>query len=88
MSRELWGFIFLMVIMKVPIAYLVAVVWYACKSPPPPEPAFKLVEEPEPQPACPWRMQRRNPDKPRRPRVGPRPGVQTARAPNALAERR
>jgi hypothetical protein len=55
MSGEWWGFIFLMLIMKVPIAYLAGVVWYACKPPDPPEPAVKLVEDPEPEPRCPWR---------------------------------
>ena len=44
MSGEWWGFVFLMLIMKVPIAYLAGVVWYACKEPEPPEPAVKLVE--------------------------------------------
>ena len=48
MSGEWWGFIFLMLIMKVPIAYLAGVVWYACKAPDPPEPAVKLVEVPVP----------------------------------------
>ena len=36
-----------MLIMKVPIAYLAGVVWYACKPPDPPEPARMLVEDPE-----------------------------------------
>jgi predicted membrane channel-forming protein YqfA (hemolysin III family) len=68
MSGEWWAFIFLMLIMKVPIAYLAGVVWYACKPPEPPEPAVKLVEAPEPAPLCPWRLHRRDPVKPRRPR--------------------
>jgi hypothetical protein len=58
MSREWWGFIFLMVIMKIPIAYLAGVVWYACKEPRPPEPALNLAEAPEPEPRCPWRSRR------------------------------
>ena len=37
MSGEWWGFIFLMLVMKVPIVYLAGVVWYACKPPDPPE---------------------------------------------------
>ena len=39
MSGDWWVFIFLMVVMKAPIAYLAGVVWYACKAPDPPEPA-------------------------------------------------
>jgi hypothetical protein len=57
-----------MLIMKVPIAYLAGVVWYACKPPDPPEPARMLVEDPERAPDCPWRLQRRDPFRPRRPR--------------------
>ena len=61
MSGEWWGFIFLMLVMKVPIAYLAGVVWYACKPPDPPEPARMLVEAPERAPECPWRLRRRDP---------------------------
>lgn len=48
MSGEWWAFIFLMLMLKLPLVYLGAVVWYACKEPTPPEPAAKLVEVPEP----------------------------------------
>jgi hypothetical protein len=66
MSGDWWVFIFLMVVMKAPIAYLAGVVWYACKPPDPPEPAVKLAEVPEPgPPLCPWRPLRRG-------RAGPR----------------
>jgi predicted membrane channel-forming protein YqfA (hemolysin III family) len=68
MSREWWGFIFLMLIMKVPIVYLAGVVWYACKPPDPLEPAPKLVEVPDPAPPCPWLEHRRNAVRPRKPR--------------------
>jgi hypothetical protein len=78
MSGEWWGFIFLMLIMKVPIAYLAVVVWYACKAPDPPEPAVKLVEAPHPEPDCPWRLRHRRPVGPRRPPAGPRVGPFTA----------
>jgi predicted membrane channel-forming protein YqfA (hemolysin III family) len=74
MSGEWWGFIFLMLIMKVPIAYLAGVVWYACKAPDPPEPAVKLVEAPEPEPMCPWRLRHRRPAGPRRPTPSPHQG--------------
>jgi hypothetical protein len=84
MAGEWWGFVFLMLIMKVPIAYLAGVVWYACKPPDPPEPAVKLVEATDPEPQCPWRLRRRN-SKPRRPlvpspRVGRSPLVSRAYA--------
>ena len=68
MSGEWWGFIFLMVVLKVPIVYLAGVVWYACKPPDPPEPARMLVEAPEPGPECPWRLRRQDVRRPRRPR--------------------
>ena len=84
----MWGFVFLMFVMKVPILYLLGVVWYACKSPPPPEPALKVVEEHDPKPPCPWQMRRRNPDAPRRPRVPPRRTLRPARAAHSFAERR
>ena len=75
MSGEWWGFIFLMLIMKVPIAYLAGVVWYACKPPDPPEPAVKLVETPGPEPLCPWRLRHRGSVGPGRPPVhSPRVG--------------
>ena len=88
MSREWWGFIFLMLVMKVPIAYLAGVVWYACKPPDPLEPAPKLVEEPEPAPQCPWLMRRRSLDGPRKPRPPvPRP-YRPVRVSNAYARHR
>jgi predicted membrane channel-forming protein YqfA (hemolysin III family) len=88
MSGEWWGFIFLMLIMKVPIAYLAGVVWYACKPPDPPEPAVKLVEEPEPEPRCPWRVRRRHPIGPRGTRLRRRPVRRPTRVSHAYAERK
>jgi predicted membrane channel-forming protein YqfA (hemolysin III family) len=87
MSGEWWGFIFLMLIMKVPIAYLAGVVWYACKAPDPPEPAVKLVEAPKPEPECPWRLRHRRPVGPRRSPTGPRVG-RSPRVAHAYARRR
>jgi hypothetical protein len=87
MSGEWWGFVFLMVIMKIPIAYLAGVVWYACKPPDPPEPALKLVEEPEPAPECPWRRGR-PPAGPRFPHAPKRRVPAAARTAHAYAERR
>ncbi len=73
MSGDWWVFIFLMVVMKAPIAYLAGVVWYACKAPDPPEPALNLAVEPESEPGppqCPWRQPRRRPSGPRSPHGG------------------
>jgi hypothetical protein len=85
MSGEWWGFIFLMLIMKIPIAYLAAVVWYACKPPDPPEPAVKLAEVPDPSPLCPWRLGRRSISHPFRPRPNPRHTRPTPRVSHAFA---
>ncbi len=87
MSGEWWGFIFLMLIMKVPIAYLAGVVWYACKPPDPPEPAVKLAEAPEPPPTCPWRLRRREPVGPRRPPAPTRRAGASPRVSHAYARR-
>ena len=78
MSGEWWAFIFLMVMLKLPIVYLGVVVWYACKPPLPPEGAAKLVEELPPHDLWrPWRSRRLNPH--------PRPphGAPSRRAPRA-----
>jgi len=85
MSGEWWGFIFLMLIMKIPIAYLAGVVWYACKPPNPPEPAVKPVEAPDQAPLCPWRLRRnelagRRPPRPSAPRLPGSPGIARAYA--------
>jgi predicted membrane channel-forming protein YqfA (hemolysin III family) len=85
MSGEWWGFIFLMLIMKVPVAYLAGVVWYACKPPDPPEPAVKLAEVPDPDPQCPWLLRRRRPVAPHRPPVPLRPVGRSPRVSHAYA---
>jgi len=77
-----WEFIFMMLILKIPIVYLCLVVYWAVKAEPkPPEPAL-LPAEREPEPRPPWRR----PDRPRRPRPGPhgspvRSFARTSRAP-------
>jgi hypothetical protein len=77
-----WEFVFMMVILKIPIVYLCLVVYWAVKAEPkPPEPALLPVERPEPEPRTPWR---RRP--PRRRRGGPhgspaRGYARTSRAP-------
>jgi hypothetical protein len=61
-----WEFVFMMVILKIPIVYLGLVVYWAIKAEPnPPEPAMLPVAAPGPDSP--------GPRKPRR-RRGPRPG--------------
>jgi hypothetical protein len=61
-----WEFVFMMVILKIPIVYLGLVVYWAVKAEPePPEPAL-LPAVLEPSPRAPWQ-----PLRPRRARSGP-----------------
>jgi hypothetical protein len=63
-----WEFVFMMLVLKIPIVYLGLVVYWAVKSEPkPPEPALLPPAVPEPDPRAPWRR----PVPPRRPRPGP-----------------
>jgi hypothetical protein len=63
-----WEFVFMMLILKIPIVYLGLVVYWAVKAEPePPEPALLPVVAPELEPRPPWRPQLRR----RRPRTGP-----------------
>ena len=65
-----WELIFMMVILKIPIAYLCGVVYWAVKAEPnPPEPAVlpaRLDPDPFPPPECPWRRTRSLPRRPPR----------------------
>jgi hypothetical protein len=82
-----WEFVFMMVILKIPIVYLCLVVYWAVRAEPkPPEPAL-LPAEPTgqdgPEPRAAWRRR-----SPRRPRRGPhgspaRRYARTRRAPVA-----
>jgi hypothetical protein len=57
-----WEFVFMMVILKIPIAYLGCVVYWAVKAEPkPPEPAVVHAGLPEPEPREPWRPRGRAP---------------------------
>jgi hypothetical protein len=61
-----WEFVFMMLILKIPIVYLGFVVYWAVKAEPkPPEPAVLVASVPEPEPRPPWRR------RPRRRRPGP-----------------
>ena len=65
MSAEAWELIFLMFVLKLPIAYLVAVVVYAIRAKPEPEDGtlVPVVHDEGPSP-CPWHRARRRPDRP------------------------
>ncbi|HZT90802.1 MAG TPA: hypothetical protein VFA05_02080 [Gaiellaceae bacterium] len=63
MSRAAWELLFMMVILKIPIAYLCCVVWYAIKA----EPTPPGTEPPDRSTWRPWRR----PDGPRPRRGGP-----------------
>jgi hypothetical protein len=69
-----WEIIFLLLILKIPMVYLCAVVWWAIRAEPaPPEPLEPaLVRSPvEPDPRPGWRfLRRRRPAKPRPGRHG------------------
>ncbi len=61
-----WEFVFMMVILKIPIVYLCLVVYWAVKAEPkPPEPAKLSAEPLDLEPRPPWQRQ------PRRPSRGP-----------------
>ncbi|MFL5920728.1 MAG: hypothetical protein ACJ743_07105 [Gaiellaceae bacterium] len=65
---EVWEFVFMMVVLKIPIVYLCLVVYWAVRAEPiPPEPVRTAVEEP-PDPRAPWSSRSRQ--------RGPRPGSQ------------
>lgn len=55
----------MMFVLKLPILYLIGVVWWAVRATPDPyEPAALVAAEPDPEdpiaPACPWRDPRRS----------------------------
>lgn len=61
MSEDAWEFIFLMFVLKLPIAYLIGVVWWAVRSQDEPYAAVvTALPEAEPQP-CPWVRPNRRP---------------------------
>ena len=71
MSGEAWGFVFLMLALKIPIVYLGVVVWYAIKAEPEPD----VDEQQDFSIWRPWRTARGPTPAPRRParlaRLGP-----------------
>ena len=71
-----WELIFMMVILKIPIAYLCFVVYWAVKAEPkPPEPVRASTHADGPEPKAPWSPHSRKP----RPRRGPERGPVRAR---------
>jgi hypothetical protein len=74
-----WEFVFMMVILKIPIVYLCLVVYWAVKSEPkPPEPALLRASIDGPEPRAPWARRKGRP----RPRRGPeRTPARVRRAP-------
>jgi hypothetical protein len=72
-----WELIFMMLILKIPIAYLCCVVYWAVKAEPKPpaEPVRAGIDADGPEPRAPWSRDARNP----RPRRGPERGPARAR---------
>ena len=75
-----WEIIFLLLILKIPLIYLCAVIWWAIKAEPvPPEPLEPALvpapDGPEPRPG--WRFRRRS-TQPSQPRRGPHGSPQRA----------
>jgi hypothetical protein len=82
----MWLTIWFMVILKIPIAYLAYVIWWAVKDPPEPRPEIAVAARPMPDDNLPWRPRprggRRRPD----PALGPH-GRATRRAQPARLQR-
>jgi hypothetical protein len=78
-----WEFVFMMVILKIPIVYLCLVVYWAVKAEPkPPEPALMRAND-GPEPRAPWAP----PPRSRRPRPRRGPDRMPARARRATVPR-
>jgi hypothetical protein len=65
-----WELIFMLVILKIPIVYMCAVVWWAIKAEPRPLEGAGRLASLEPQPPCDWRRRHAHPVRPRAPRGG------------------
>jgi hypothetical protein len=74
MSTDAWELIFMMLVLKLPILYLIGVVVWAIRATPDPFAAVALEPSPSepPQDACPWRG--------RQHRTRPRPPAHRRRA--------
>jgi hypothetical protein len=80
MSGEAWGFVFLMLALKLPIVYLGFVVWYAIKA----EPTTPGAEQDD---YSIWRPWHRRPAGPRPRRGGPHGTRDSARVQHARRDR-
>lgn len=81
----MWELIFMMLVLKIPIAYLCAVVWWAIRAEPKPPEYASIAVRPEPERPCPWWRRPMRPDgTPGRPPS--RALVRTRRARVAAAE--
>ena len=69
MSRSAWEAIFMLVVLKIPMIYLGAVVWYAVRAEPRPQPGPDDVGVLAPLDPCGWEDWKRS--RRRRPRGGP-----------------
>jgi hypothetical protein len=70
----LWEVIFMLVVLKIPVVYLCAVVWWAIKAEPQPLTGVAVRTASDPPPGCDWRRRMRlRPTRPRggRPAGGP-----------------
>ncbi|HEU0336238.1 MAG TPA: hypothetical protein VFR43_06765 [Gaiellaceae bacterium] len=84
-----WETIFMLLVLKIPLVYLCAVVWWAIRAEPLPEEPATLVEAGDPlRPAPPrlWRRRSRLPVRP--PWAGPARRPSGGRAASARAEAR
>jgi hypothetical protein len=64
----LWELVFMLVVLKIPVVYLCAVVWWAIKAEPEPLQGVPLRTSPERPPDCDWHRRLRV--RPRGPRGG------------------
>ncbi|MGZ8698077.1 MAG: hypothetical protein ACXWZ1_12065 [Gaiellaceae bacterium] len=79
----LWEAVFMLIVLKIPVVYLCAVVWWAIRAEPDPLEGAGVVASVDPRPPCDWRLRSvralgRGPA-PRPPQRGGRP-VRTAYA--------
>jgi hypothetical protein len=79
-SISVWEAIFMLVVLKIPMVYLAAVVWWAVRAEPQPGGGGEEIRVLEPLTPCGWEDWKRR--RPRPPRPGPirRRGVRLARA--------
>lgn len=56
----LWELVFMLVVLKIPVVYLCAVVWWAIKAEPRPLDGAARVASPKPPPECDWRARLRD----------------------------